>query len=61
MPAFNVVESTTTLNFNIIDKYIGFSNDSTILNFELRTYNTDHPLYKILLDWIETFTVGDIF
>ena len=38
-----------------------FDNTSDILNFELRTYNTDHPLYKILLDWIETFTVGDIF
>jgi len=48
-------------NFDNTSDILNFDNTSDILNFELRTYNTDHPLYKILLDWIETFTVGDIF
>jgi len=40
---------------------IQISNSSTELNFEVDYYVAPTQTYKILLDFIETFSVGDIF
>jgi hypothetical protein len=50
------------LNCGIASTSLSFATDQTVLlNFELNCYDQSYLIYKILLDWIESFTVGDIF
>jgi hypothetical protein len=48
----NFDSESTRLSINISDK---------ILNFELKDYDETTKIYRILLDFIESLTVGDIF
>ena len=40
---------------------IEFINNSTELDFEIHSYDLPVVEYKVLMDFIETFAVGDIF
>jgi hypothetical protein len=42
-------------------KIIVPQNFSEILNFEIRIYDQTFPIYKILLDFIEAQSIGDVF
>ena len=36
-------------------------NTSTVLNFELNSYDESYEIYKVLLDFMESMAIGDIF
>jgi len=38
-----------------------FENVSLTLNFEIRSFDGSHPMYQVLIDFIEAQEIGDIF
>ena len=43
------------------EQKIRFINDTTELNFEINSYDQSTVEFKTVLDFIETFSVGDVF
>jgi len=58
---FSIIDSTTLLNFEDVSTTCHFSDTSVQLNFELRDYMQGTIIYQVLIDWMETFSIGDIF
>ncbi len=58
---FNVLNTTIQLNFEECFLKIGIMNNSNQLNFEVKDYMEGTITYQVLIDWMETFSVGDIF
>jgi hypothetical protein len=38
-----------------------FENVSLCLNYEIRSFDDNHPMYKVLVDFISAQGIGDIF
>jgi hypothetical protein len=53
--------SARILNFDNEDTRLFINISNKILNYELMGYDQGSVIYGILLDFLETFSVGDIF
>jgi len=53
--------SSLVLNYDFVNNNVFITLSSDILNFELRDYDETYIIFKILLDFIESLSVGDIF
>lgn len=57
----SVIDDTTQLNFEGVSGMCEASDVSTQLNFDIRDYMEGTIIYKVLIDWMESYSVGDIF
>lgn len=49
------------LNFEDITSKSQYSDSSVQLNFSIKDYMEGTIIYKVLIDWLENYSVGDIF
>lgn len=56
-----ILNFSTVLNFENISSEININNSCISLNFEVQAYDDTYAIYKILLDFIESMSYGDIF
>ena len=56
-----MINDTVELSFEIIEE-IKPKVDVTVRHtYQLRDYMSGTPIFEILLDWLESFDVGDVF
>jgi hypothetical protein len=58
---FRYTEISDIINFVDVSKRLRIEDTSTVFNFQVKDYDTAHPIYRVLLDFIESYTLGDVF
>jgi hypothetical protein len=53
--------STPSLNFDGSSLAFKVYASTPSWNYELRDYDQAHPIYKVLVDFLESYTYGDVF
>jgi hypothetical protein len=61
MKDFVIIEDTIQLNYDETALAVRCDTVSAtvMLNFEIREFDGSHPIYRVLLDFLEDFAVGD--
>ena len=55
-----VARNTDTLFFDITSDNLKVSYNTTNLFFEVKDFDASFPIYKVLLDFIESMSLGDV-